>query len=223
MNIINLPTELVIKIFINVNYIDIINLSETCKFFYDIITSFSWKQLCIITTQNMPTNIQFLNYFLRQTCNLSRSEIKTFCDNKLLLAKPFTTVIIGRSFINKIFLNYLRRTLCKNVIIIDRTSISGLFNEEHLNFNFYFRYVDSFMTLSKHNPYRINFYEYNLESHVKIFGNDRDYQILYKYKPDSNTSCQNLRGAYYTSNNTPGVFYYNIMYNVNYINYHKYI
>jgi hypothetical protein len=184
MNIINLPTELVIEIFNCVNYVNLLNLSETCKFFYDIITSFSWKQLCMIKTPNMPTNIQFANYFIHQTHHSFSSEIENFCCNKLLVAKPFSTAIITNVCANKIFFNYLQRTTCTNVIIMDH--IDTLCNEETCrNFNFYFRHRSSRM-LSLFKILNITFCEYNLKSHMKIFGNVNEYYLLDKLVPNPN-------------------------------------
>lgn len=47
--------KLLVEIFDDVDYTDIVNLSEVCKQFYDIITNFSWDQLCVIERMNMPS------------------------------------------------------------------------------------------------------------------------------------------------------------------------
>lgn len=193
MNILELPTELIIAIIDNLYFTDIVNLSEVCKLFHDIITQFSWKQICTIKNTYMPRNIHFLNYFFDipqktvlmpkiETCITRNGDIKTTCKmcfdicsdaqtdifyTNLAKIKKISSVIITKVCIDKHIFSILETVECENIIIIDNIDVDKLFG----NFIFYLKCKDNLRSLKHNNKHFLKFQEYNTVSHTKIFGN----------------------------------------------------
>lgn len=177
MSMIQLPIELIVEIFNHVEYYDLVNLTETCKHFYDIITFFSWKPLCLINKLKMPSNIQFTNYILNLQ-NTSDTIFEEFCVNVLLKINPFNTVVISNACVSKLFFNFLQCTTCKNVVLLGGCYIYNRQDEYSGNFNFY--KVRGIYTEIHNSSGTIILKKYDLKTHVKIFGNSIGYDLIHK-------------------------------------------
>lgn len=71
MSIINLPTELLLMIFQMLSSNDILRLTNVCKMFYKIATSFKWnKYLEVKNIKNVPKNVVFDKVYFSGKTNL---------------------------------------------------------------------------------------------------------------------------------------------------------
>lgn len=172
----DLPTELLVEIFNHTDYDDIVSVSEVCKKFYDIVTNFSWNQLCVIDNMLMPNNIQFSSYFLNISHLVLGIDIDTFCSDQLLFSKPFKTVVINSSFTNQKFFNYLQTTECQNIIVLGDINVYDLCLCG--NFNFYLQSERTIDNLLMYNPNNVSFQKYNIISHFNIFKNVLKYDVI---------------------------------------------
>lgn len=170
-----LPTELLVEILNHIDYTDIVNLSEVCKQFYDIVTNFSWDQLCVIETVSMPKNIQFTNYFLNLF--ILDNDIESFCLEQLLCSKPFKTVVITQPWTNQKFFYYLQSTECQNVVVADAVNIYDL----HGSFNFYISNSLNILDLESNNRNSINYQKYDVDISTTIFKNSYNHSVIVKH------------------------------------------
>lgn len=190
MYLIDLPTEIIIEIFKNVSYKDIVNLSIICCKLYNIIINFIWPQTCLINKLQIPNNIHFANLFFQLPNDSSFFGILEFHITILQNTNTYNAIICNSSN----FIDFLQNITCNYFIIIDNLCTHRTFRIDPINKNalVYLRNRENYNTLSR----KINsnlFKIYDHASHSKILGNNDyiDDVDNYDYINDYCWNCNN--------------------------------